>query len=110
MADILIKNMEMPARCELCQFSGISGKSCELISCTFTGKHRYFNDGQYMDDCPLVELPPHGRLIDADAMLESIKETRKKDPEIEDVYTDDYFTLAEWVASAPTIIEGEGKT
>lgn len=53
---ILIKGIKMPARCELCPFSGISGISCELVSCTFTGKHRLFNDGQYIDDCPLVEV------------------------------------------------------
>ena len=56
-----------------------------------------------------VYIPSHGRLIDADALLESIKEARKKDPEIEDVYIDDYFTVAEWVVSAPTIIEGDGE-
>ena len=74
MSDILIKNMKMPARCELCPFSGISGISCELVSCTFTGKHRLFNDGQYIEDCPLIEVPtPHGRLIDADALKEDCR-------------------------------------
>lgn len=27
------------------------------------------------DDCPLVELPPHGRLIDADAMIRDIEKS-----------------------------------
>jgi len=106
---VLIKGIKMPARCELCPFSGISGISCELVSCTFTGKHRLFNDGQYLEDCPLIEVPTHGRLIDADALRESIKEARKKDPDIEDVYTDDYFIVADWLRSAPTIIEREGE-
>lgn len=66
---LLIKGIKMPARCELCQFSGISGISCERISCTFTGKHRLFNDGQYLDDCPLIELPKHGRLIIEDGEI-----------------------------------------
>ena len=54
-----------------------------------------------------VPVPPHGDLIDRAALLETIKEARKKDPEIEDVYIDDYFMVAEWVVSAPTIIEAE---
>ena len=56
-----------------------------------------------IDDCPLVEVPKHGRLIDADALLESIKEARKRNPEI----ADDYFIVANWLRSAPTIIEKE---
>lgn len=58
-------------------------------------------------DCPLISVPEHGRLIDADALKESIKEARKKQPEIADVYDDDYFLVAEWLASAPTIIPAE---
>ena len=61
-----------------------------------------------------VPVPDHGRLIDADALKESIKEARKAQPEIADVYDNDYFLVAEWLASAPTVIpadpaeEGEG--
>lgn len=96
MSDILIKNMKMPRSCYQC-FYFASGCSCN--------KHRTGRP----QDCPLVEVAtPHGRLIDAGALLESIKEARKKDPEIEDVYIDDYFMVAEWVVSSPTIIESEG--
>ena len=72
---ILIKGMEMPPDCEKCPFfdyeegfcfaSGIKGKS---------GWYEYvlrlggIKDGRH-DDCPLVEIPPHGRLIDADAPI-----------------------------------------
>lgn len=91
MSDILIKNMKMPERCELCPFSGISGISCELISCTFTGKHRLFNDGQYLDDCPLVEVPSadvapvkHGRWIEYPECLR-----------YENAYSDDHIVCSE---------------
>ena len=72
---VLIKGMEMPPDCEKCPFfdyeegfcfaSGIKGKS---------GWYEYvlrlggIKDGRH-DDCPLVEIPPHGRLIDADAPI-----------------------------------------
>lgn len=76
---ILIKGMEMPPDCEKCPFfdyeegfcfaSGIKGKS---------GWYEYvlrlggIKDGRH-DDCPLVEIPPHGRLIDADAAVVAIQ-------------------------------------
>lgn len=47
MADILIRGMEMPTDCGKC----------------FVGDRTICADG-----CPLVELPPHGDLIDRDAL------------------------------------------
>ena len=99
---LLIKGMEMPKNCLECEATATDywGKYCTFtgIDCLNIGRQK---------NCPLVEMPPHGRLIDADALLESIKEARKKDPDVEDVYIDDYFTVAEWVVSAPAIIESE---
>ena len=46
---ILIKSMEMPTSCD----------ECPLYTCM----HNH-------DDCPLVPVPPHGRLIDADALAD----------------------------------------
>ena len=59
-----------------------------------------------------IEVPDgHGALIDRMALLESIKEARKRQPEIDDVYTEDYFIVAEWLMSAPIVIpsDKEGK-
>ena len=65
---VLIKDMEMPSSCEKCRFSGFGGLRSERVVCMFTGANAYMNEVQYLDDCPLIELPPHGRLIDADAL------------------------------------------
>ena len=62
---VLIKGMKMPRSCEYCRFSGIGGLRNERVVCMFTGANAYMNTVQYLDDCPLVEVPPHGRLIDA---------------------------------------------
>ena len=108
---IYIKGMEMPTDCRNCPFE-MYYMNCGETKCRATGKilADFYKpipfDGR-AEECPLVEVPPHGRLIDADALLESIKEARKKDPDVEDVYIDDYFTVAEWVVSAPAIIESE---
>ena len=103
MSDILIKNMKMPKNCLACPLID------ETLSCSVTGRQYPFweNIGR-LSDCPITEIKPHGSLIDRDALLESIKEARKKDPDVEDVYIDDYFIVAEWLMSAPTIIEAEG--
>ena len=101
---VYIKGMKMPTSCYDCNcFIRDSDGSdyCCLLMQDIEDNHK--RD----DDCPLIPVPPHGRLIDADALLESIKEARKKDPDVEDVYIDDYFTVAEWVVSAPAIIESE---
>ena len=65
MADILIKNMEMPKSCAECpmQYVGEERTACFLMNCynkIFIEKRPSW--------CPLVELPPHGRLTDADAL------------------------------------------
>lgn len=97
---ILIKGVEMPETCYDCPFAAAlfrpthkSGRkpceyACILTQCALTSTKRNRN-------CPLAELPPHGRLIDADALDESLG------IEDSDIYV--HWTLE----SAPTIIEAE---
>ena len=40
---------------------------CTHPTCTLWQNHE--PDGRHKD-CPIIELPPHGRLIDADALWE----------------------------------------
>lgn len=54
MADLLIKGMEMPTEC----------LECPLKDCDNAWDFGYTRP----EDCPLVEVKPHGRLIDADAL------------------------------------------
>ena len=96
-------NMEMPKTCIECPFADYE------LHCPLTDNTYNWGITNRPSDCPLAEIKPHGRLIDRDALLESIKEARKKDPDIEDVYIDDYFIVADWLRSAPTIIEAEGE-
>ena len=54
---ILIRGMEMPKNCDVCFMRDACEYSMPL--------------GKRLTDCPLVEVPtPHGRLIDADALVE----------------------------------------
>ena len=69
MSDLLIRGMEMPKNCCGCVFSWYTPTG-KTPFCKRTGKDLtadvYFN--KRSSDCPLVPVPPHGRLIDADAL------------------------------------------
>jgi len=52
-------------------------------------------------DCPIRELPPHGRLIDADALREHYEALYADNGD----YTESASETAETIANAPTILE-----
>ena len=81
---VLIKGMEMPTNCAECGFK-INCDECEGYECFCTALHRdighmphnssflredvtFVHSDCRLDDCPLVQVPDHGRLIDADAI------------------------------------------
>lgn len=77
---ILIKDMEMPTCCRACWLK-MNCDDCEGWECVCVPLNQqigYLDDllaDKRRDDCPLVPVPPHGRLIDADALRQSIKES-----------------------------------
>ena len=74
--------------------SGICVKLGRLVG----GRPRY--EREKRRDCPLTEVStPHGRLIDADKLLESFREALD-----EDRHFVDFFAL---VDDSPTVIEAE---
>ena len=83
---VYIKGMEMPKSCGNCFFD------------THCDNWRLRNWGAPPpDDCPLVEVPPHGRLIDADALVME---------NYEQYGAIDALAL-EAIKAAPTVIEAE---
>ena len=104
---VIVKGMEMPKNCYDCPF----------IRASFAGDY-YCAKGKgdeddlkkvynrRMNDCPLIEIPtPHGRLIDADKLLEKAYWDYNE-------ATHDYNNfkiVSEYeIADAPTVIEAEG--
>lgn len=71
---VLIKNMEMPTNCSDCPLN------YDMMSCSVTGTRwwsdkimlmDFDSDNERLYDCPLIEIPvPHGRLIDADELID----------------------------------------
>lgn len=67
---ILIKGAELPKSCERCslcyfQIKGTNGNKC-FCEITHKAMTEHETWGGRHPDCPLVDIPPHGRLIDAD--------------------------------------------
>ena len=96
---ILINGMKMPENCGECLLAKLSptGESlvCNLDLSTVSWEERPFT-------CLLTELPPHGRLIDADALMELIEH----DTPLSSVYEK---TTRRYLHNAPTIVEAERK-
>ena len=97
---VLIKGMEMPTRCFDCPMCEISDIEicCSISIGGVAVSYEEIDEQIAIQDrpswCPLVEVPPHGRLIDADALKEASKDTA--------------FVIPWWLMdSAPTIIEAE---
>lgn len=73
---VYIKGMEIPTRCGRCDMripvydDGIF----DHYECCITAAI-IDNLGEKMEDCPLVPVPPHGRLIDADDLRQSLKDS-----------------------------------
>ena len=89
---ILIKR-EMPKGCWACPFA--VGKHYE---CLFTKKSYNWGLTTRPSDCPLIEITtPHGRLIDADALMRDIEEYHLSDGKFQ-----------HWVEVQQTVIEAEG--
>lgn len=118
---ILIRDMEMPTSCDKCRFcvNGFTDdapmyecavQSYENVSVLVESGGKPFDFRP--DWCPLIELPPHGRLGDLDKlwdrMYNYIDNEGAKMP-----YGDNDFMIhrdsaCELIEDMPTIIETEG--
>ena len=69
---IYIKDMEMPSKCAECRLMRIWGKDNPSYVCMPAKVYiEDFLTNAYKprpECCPLIPVPPHGRLIDADAV------------------------------------------
>jgi len=103
---ILIKGMEMPENCFECpccrhdSVDGIKAEQCNLTLDVFDANYfeRWNSRAQ---NCPLIELPPHGRLIDADK-LKSRLVLDNDSNELQRISAD----ILKWIDIQETVIEG----
>lgn len=94
-------NMEMPQTCFKCKVSRIIPTS--MYAFCLLNEKCYPADETPPSDCPLIPVPPHGRLIDADAAVAN------RNADMNWCY--DLHDLPDYLSGCPTIIpaneEGE---
>lgn len=71
---ILIKGMQMPKNCDKCRIMTYEDTNCISVHELFCGCPIVFRaipqgEDHRPDYCPLIEIPPHGDLIDRDALI-----------------------------------------
>ena len=87
---ILIKGINPPKSCYTCSWYN-------KVQCPVNDGKCYYRTTRH-PSCPLIELPPHGRLIDADKLANETFYGATSAP---------YITYRKFV-NAPTVIEAEG--
>ena len=104
---IYIKGMEMPkddvtAYCEIIISNNYIGNGCIQMLAHDAQTNELIGEA--------IELPPHGRLIDADALIEAVPPTNV------DIFENcrrcellDQEQVIDLINDAPTIIESEGE-
>ena len=105
---ILIKDMEMPTRCgrfDMCVKEADGDIDYHYACCITAAVIK--NLGEKMEDCPLVPVPPHGRLIDADALVKKIGENIDKAKDRSHDWWYACTVAYDFALAAPTIIEAE---
>ena len=97
---VYIKGMEMPIKCAKCPIADISAEYyfCEKID--WFGKER-------PSDCPLTELPPHGRLIDADAFISMLEDATERQ-RYKELMIDDCLTVDDVINAIVESLQNEG--
>ena len=69
---VYIKGMEMPKECWKCRFD-VRGYC--VASGRMDNRTRFVDDAPKKAWCPFIPVPPHGRLIDADVLMELYSDT-----------------------------------
>lgn len=107
MSDILVKNMEMPKACGDCPFfkRGSNPMGEDFIFAQPWGDYLVSGEENVIEhdismDCPLVAVPPHGRLIDADKLLETL--AKHSYPSQREWY---FAEVGQFIDEAETIVE-----
>lgn len=109
MSDIVIRNMEMPSGCHDCLLCNRGDELSDDWYCEALHGERLNasnKTGIKRADCPLVELPPHGRLIDADQLKHKTQSwTIGRRDDFYSLVINANATIKEILDSAPTVLE-----
>ena len=103
-------DVKFPKACEHCHF--YDGLLCCVLD-------TYIHDPENkQEDCPLVPVPPHGRLIDADALMHEFEKAQRTMAQHGREYScsfmssgqelsTEWYCVEDMLEAAPTIIPAE---
>ena len=101
-----IKDMEFPQSCGGCSFfMWTNGDMDAIPTCSRTWEQLDDEDLQRPQSCPLVDIKtPHGRLIDAHALVELVYQESKT---MGEPYKDLELIVEQLVDKIPAVIDAE---
>lgn len=106
---VLIKGMKMPISCWACPMSHPQFNGMEtVLFCELLVKEAEEDDGR-LKNCPIIEVPPHGRLIDADQIINAIYHDYEEGGATVEAKPIDELLSEMCNETVPTIIEAEGE-
>lgn len=104
---VLIKGMEMPKSCVECpccrhdNWNGATAHQCNVSLITFGAEDEKWLYNTRPNWCPLVKIPPHGRLIAANLLKAEFTGNFR--------YAYETALVKAIIDSSPTVIEAEDK-
>lgn len=102
---VYIKGMKMPERCWDCDLC-YDSFYCKGLEVQFSDREDSEPSERRLSDCPLVPVPPHGRLIDADALEQDAQKRLLMCNKNNNQFQKPYEVMRA-IALAPTIIPAE---
>ena len=105
---VYIKDMEMPKRCAVCQAAFPNGVD---FSCCLIKGYPIIHHETRLQNCPLIPVPDHGRLIDADALIDYCKHFaamyKESTLRTDKARRDELLAVIGEIINMPTIIPAE---
>ena len=106
---LIVKGLNMPTCCDMCEFC-IQDFDNLVAFCS--ASNIYWNNisdvpyDKCHPVCPLIELPPHGRLIDVDYLKEHLYQCEINGRPLHRMFTeiDELFDV---IDNVPTVLEAE---
>ena len=95
---VIVKGMEMPKNCRICPCFQYDMFDDDIDGYCKALKTKIMNRSKHHPDCPLIELPPHGRLGDLDELY--------KVANMADDFGADTTDILKLIIDTPTVIEG----
>lgn len=108
MADVLVRGLDVPKNCATCNRDFAAAVNCIYTQRLVLPTEHDMNAGRH-PACPILPLQEqHGRLIDADAFLATIRPLCTEDAQAACTLETVKQLMVKRISSAPTVIPKEG--